>query len=202
MRTFIVAAKRTPFGAFGGKLAKFTATQLGAHASRAALQSLPAATKIDSVIFGNVLQTSTCAPYLARHVALRAGLPHSVPAITINRLCGSGFQTVISAIHEISANDAKIVLTGGAESMSQAPYAVRDVRWGTKYGSDIKMEDTLAATLIDQYPGSNEPTPMGITGEKLGEMYGITRQMCDEYALASQMRHKAGKLSICNGCSE
>src|SRR4051794_18911744 len=94
-QVFIVAAKRTPFGAFGGKLRDFTATELGAFAAKAALGTLPSTTPIDSVIFGNVCQTSNDAAYLARHVGLRAGLPIDVPALTVNRLCGSGFQSVI-----------------------------------------------------------------------------------------------------------
>ena len=107
---------------------------------------------MDQVIFGNVLQSSKCAPYLARHIGLRAGLPIAVPALTINRLCGSGFESLALGVKEILAGDAEIVLTGGTESMSQAPHVVRDVRFGVKYGFEPKMEDSLAQTLIDQYP--------------------------------------------------
>ncbi|RKP26221.1 Thiolase, N-terminal domain-containing protein, partial [Syncephalis pseudoplumigaleata] len=178
--------KRTPFGAFGGKLRDLTATELGAHASKAALASLPAGTAVDSVIFGNVLQTSTDAPYLARHVGLRVGLPVEVPALTVNRLCGSGFQAAINAVHEIRLGEAEVVLTGGTESMSQAPYALRGARWGTRYGVDQKLEDTLAASLVDRYPTE---CPMGVTAENLGGKYGITRQECDQYALESQQRY-------------
>lgn len=114
-----------------------------------------------------------------------AGLPVKTPALTINRLCGSGFQSVINAAQEILTGEAEIVLAGGTESMSQAPYALRGVRTGTRYGVDLKLEDTLANALVDSYPTK---TPMGITAENLGKQYGITRQDCDEYALLSQQR--------------
>ncbi|KAI9219042.1 Thiolase, N-terminal domain-containing protein [Blastocladiella britannica] len=189
---FIVAAKRTPFGAFGGKLKHLTANELGGLASKAALADLPADTKVDSVIFGNVSQTSNDAAYLARHVGHRAGLPVETPALTINRLCGSGFQAVINAAHEIIAGESHVVLTGGSESMSQAPYALRDLRWGTRYGVDLKGEDTLAAALVDRYP---TVTPMGITAENLAKQYNISRKDCDEYAMQSQQRWAAAQAS-------
>ncbi|KAJ1921572.1 hypothetical protein H4219_000610 [Mycoemilia scoparia] len=198
-QAFIVAAKRTPFGAFGGKLKGLTANELGGIAAKAALNELPTSfvekathasstgsPAISSVIFGNVAQTSKDAPYLARHVGHRAGLPVTTNALTINRLCGSGFQSIINAVHEIKAGDSKVVLTGGSESMSQAPYVLRDVRWGTRFGPDyLKMEDSLACALTDQYPN---PIGMGMTAEKLGSQYGITREQCDEFALKSQQR--------------
>ncbi|KAJ1924975.1 3-ketoacyl-CoA thiolase, mitochondrial [Tieghemiomyces parasiticus] len=187
-QAFIVAAKRTPFGAFGGKLKSFTANELGGMAGKAALAQLPANVPVDSVIFGNVAQTSADAAYLARHVGHRSGLPITVPALTVNRLCGSGFQAIINAVHEIRLGEAEVVLTGGSESMSQAPYALRDVRWGTRYGLDLKLEDTLAAALVDRYP---TPTPMGITAENLGKQYGITREDCDAYAAQTQQRWAA-----------
>lgn len=150
---------------------------------------MPKDVPIDSVIFGNVCQTDNSAAYLARHVSHRAGLPIHVPALTINRLCGSGFQSVISAVQEIRVGDSNIVLTGGAENMSKSPYTLSDVRWGTRYGVDLKLEDSLAATLVDQYPTK---TPMGITAENLGEKYNITREQADEYAFSSQKRWAAG----------
>ncbi|KAJ3184576.1 3-ketoacyl-CoA thiolase, mitochondrial [Geranomyces variabilis] len=190
---FIVAAKRTPFGAFGGKLANFSATELGGLASVAAIKELPGGVNVDSVIYGNVLQTSGDAAYLARHVGHRAKVPIESPALTINRLCGSGFQSVINGAQEILLNEAEVVLTGGTESMSQAPYAVRNIRSGTRYGIDVKMEDTLAHALTDSYP---ERVPMGITGENLAKMYKVTREDCDEFAMQSQQRwakaHEAG----------
>ncbi|KAJ3040956.1 3-ketoacyl-CoA thiolase, mitochondrial, partial [Rhizophlyctis rosea] len=174
-----------PFGAFGGKLAKLSATELGGIASVAAIKSLPKDTKIDSVIYGNVLQTSGDAAYLARHVGHRAGLPIEAPALTINRLCGSGFQAVINGAQEILLGEAEVVLTGGTENMSQAPYALRGIRSGTRYGQDLKLEDTLAHGLVDTYP---QKIPMGITAENLGKQYGITREDCDKHALLTQKR--------------
>ncbi|KAJ1646534.1 3-ketoacyl-CoA thiolase, mitochondrial [Coemansia asiatica] len=194
-QSFIVAAKRTPFGTFGGKLKDLTANELGGIAAKAAVSSLPANVQThlktstsprQSVIFGNVLQTSTDAPYLARHVGHRAGLPVTTPANTVNRLCTSGFQSIICAVQEIKANDSDIVVTGGSESMSQAPYILRNVRWGTKFGPEyLKMEDSLMAALSDRYP---ELVPMAITAERLAEKYGITREECDQFALESQSR--------------
>jgi len=187
---YIVAAKRTPFGAFGGKLKDISASELGGIASTAAVEQLPKDTPIDSVIYGNVIQTSADAAYLARHVGHRAKLPLHVPANTINRLCGSGFQSVINGAQEILLGEANVVLTGGTENMSQAPYAVRNIRWGTRYGTDLKMEDTLANGLIDTFPNK---IPMAITGENLGEKYKIDRKTCDEYALSSQQRYGAAQ---------
>ena len=184
-QVYIVAAKRTPFGTFGGKLKDLTATELGALASQAALKQLPAGTPINSVVFGNVLQSSVDAPYLSRHVALRCNLPITTPAVTINRLCGSGFQAAINGMQEIQLGQAEIVLTGGTENMSQAPFAARNIRWGLKYGVEPKLEDTLLGALTDRYP--NE-TPMAITAENLGAKYGITREACDKHALQTQQR--------------
>ncbi|KAG0284207.1 3-ketoacyl-CoA thiolase, mitochondrial [Linnemannia gamsii] len=194
---FIVAAKRTPFGAFGGKLKDYTASELGAFASKAALADVGKNVPIDSVIVGNVAHTDAAGPYLARHVGLRTGLDITVPALTVNRLCGSGFQSIINAAHEIIAGDANIVLTGGAESMSLAPYALRGIRFGgTRFGVDLKLEDTLAAALVDRFP---KETPMGITAENLAQQHNISRQDCDEYALLSQQRwaaaNKAGRFN-------
>ncbi|KAJ2776873.1 hypothetical protein H4R18_005440 [Coemansia javaensis] len=197
-QSFIIAAKRTPFGAFGGKLKDLTANELGGLAARAAIESLPegarahlasSASPRQTVIFGNVLQSSADAPYLARHVGHRAGLPVTTPAVTVNRLCTSGFQAIINAVQEIKADDADFVVTGGAESMSQAPYVLRNVRWGTKFGPEyLKMEDTLVAALTDRYP---EAVPMAITAERLADKYGVTRDDCDRYALESQQRWAA-----------
>ncbi|KAJ2082936.1 3-ketoacyl-CoA thiolase, mitochondrial [Coemansia sp. RSA 988] len=194
-QSFIIAAKRTPFGAFGGKLKDWTANELGGIAAKSAIASLPvnmqehltkSASPRQSVIFGNVLQSSTDAPYLARHVGHRAGLPITTPAVTVNRLCTSGFQSIIAGAQEIKAGDSDIIITGGSENMSQAPYALRNVRWGTKLGPDyLKMEDTLMAALTDRYP---EVVPMAITAERLAEKYNVTREECDQFSLQSQQR--------------
>lgn len=183
---FIVGSKRTAFGSFGGKLSNLTATQLGGHAAKAALAQLPSNTPVSSTVFGVVAHSDSTAPYTARHVGHYAGLPISVPALTINRLCGSGFQAVINAVQEIKTGESDVVLTGGTENMSLSPYTLHGVRFGnTRYGVDLKLVDSLAISLVDQVP---VPTPMGITAENLAEKYGITRQQCDEFALQSQKR--------------
>ncbi|GAA5859959.1 hypothetical protein JCM8547_003033 [Rhodosporidiobolus lusitaniae] len=188
MSVYIAAAKRTPFGAFGGSTRSLTASQLGGAASKAALAQLPEGVKVDSVHFGQVLYSDPSAAYLARHVGHLAGLPVDVPALTTNRLCGSGFQTIINAAQEIKLGEADVVLTGGAENMSLSPYTLSGAsRFGTKYGIDLKLEDSLAQALTDRVPN---PTPMGITAENLANKYGITREQCDEYALQSQKRWK------------
>lgn len=187
---FIVAAKRTPFGTFGGVLKDHTATDLGGIAAKAALAAGNVAPDaVDSVIFGNVAQTATDAIYLSRHIGLRVGIPIPVPALTVNRLCGSGFQSVVNGCQEIALRESEIVLCGGAESMSQSPYAVRNIRFGTKLGVDLKMEDTLWAGLTD----SMIKTPMAITAENLAEKYGISRQECDNFGFQSQQRWKAAQ---------
>lgn len=180
---YIVAAKRTPFGTFGGKLRDVSATQMAAHACRATLTAANVApTEISSVNVGNVIQSSADAAYLSRHVGLMCGTPQSVPALTINRLCGSGFETIVQGWREILLGDSEIVLTAGVESMSQAPYSVRNVRWGTKLGQDLKLEDTLWAGLSDSYV----KLPMALTAENLAEQHSITRLQCDELAIRSQ----------------
>lgn len=189
---YIVASKRTPFGAFGGKLSKINPSHLGGLASRAALDQLPKGieSEIKQTIFGNVHAADNAAAYLARHVGHHAGLPVTVPALTVNRLCGSGFQSVINAIQDIHMGDGDLILTGGTENMSMAPYTLSGVRFGGgKYGVDLKLVDSLAAALTDMFP---KPTPMGVTAENLAAKYGITRQQCDDFALQSQQRFAKG----------
>ncbi|XP_015915604.1 3-ketoacyl-CoA thiolase, mitochondrial [Parasteatoda tepidariorum] len=185
---FIIGAKRTPFGTFGGKLRDLTATRLGAIASRAALENAGIKPdEVNSVTFGTVLQASSRdGPYISRHVALSAGVPESVPCLTVNRLCGSGFQSIITGSQEICLREAEVVLAGGAENMSQAPYAVRDIRFGTKFGTDYKLEDTLWSSVYDTYVDM----PMAITAENLATKYKISREECDKFALLSQNRWK------------
>lgn len=185
---YIVAAKRTPFGTYGGKLMKFSATELQAHATRAAIQSINLSPElINSVIVGNVFQATSDGAYIARHAALKAGIPVPVPALTVNRLCGSGFQSVVCGTQDISVGDSQIVMTGGAENMSLAPYAVRNIRFGVKLGTDIVMEDTLWHGLTDEHC----KTPMGMTAENLADKYQITRLQCDQFSLKSQQNWKA-----------
>ncbi|KAI3620715.1 hypothetical protein CBS9595_002682 [Malassezia furfur] len=183
---FIVGSKRTAFGSFGGKLSQLNAAQLGGHAAKAALAQVNADTPISSTIFGVVTQSDSTTPYLSRHVGHHAGLPITVPALTVNRLCGSGFQAAINAFQEIKSGDAEVVLTGGTENMSMSPYTLHGVRFGnTRYGMDLKLVDSLASALVDQVP---VPTPMGVTAENLAVKYGITREQCDQFALQSQQR--------------
>jgi len=179
---------RTGFGSFGGALKDFSATELGGIAARAALQKAgiePGA--IDHVIVGNAMQTSADAAYIARHVGLRAGCPIETPALTVNRLCGSGFEAIVQAAHLIRLGEARVVLAAGAESMSQAPHVARGLRWGVKLGATPALEDSLWQGLTDQYCGC----PMGITAENLATKFGISRAEVDAYALRSQQAAKA-----------
>ncbi|HEY8431095.1 MAG TPA: thiolase family protein, partial [Sandaracinaceae bacterium] len=146
---------------------------------------------IDQVIVGNVQQTSTDAIYCARHVGLKCGVPIEVPALTVNRLCGSGFQAVVSAAEQILLGEAKAVLAGGTENMSQAPHSVWGLREGAKFGKPPALVDTLWAALTDSYCN----TPMAITAENLAGDYGITREQCDAFALKSQQRWAAAQES-------
>src|SRR5437016_4885655 len=178
----IVSGARTPFGRYCGKLKDFTAQELGAIAAKCAIQRAglePA--EFDHAVFGNAQQTSGDALYGARHVALRAGLPIETPALTVNRLCGSGMQAIVSAAHMVQVGEANVVLAGGMESMSQAPHVIRGARWGFGLGEG-KLEDSLMVALLDTYCGLY----MANTAELYGEEQGITRQMQDEFALRSQ----------------
>lgn len=184
-----LSARRTAFGSFGGTLKGMTATDLGVHAARAALDSAGVAPdRIDHVVFGNALQTSSDAIYLARHVGLRSGVPVEVPALTLNRLCGSGFQAIVSGAHEILLGDADVVLCGGAESMSQAPHVLRGARWGELRLGEAGgfLEDLLWQALTDTQCNLS----MAQTAEKLADRYGVTREEADEVAFQSQQRAK------------
>ncbi|MSP59042.1 MAG: acetyl-CoA C-acetyltransferase [Myxococcales bacterium] len=180
---WFVGAKRTAFGAFGGALKDHTATDLAVIASQAALAQAGAkAEDVDEVIFGNVQQTSADAIYLARHVGLRAGVPIAAPALTVNRLCGSGFQAVVSAAQQILLGEAEVVLAGGTEAMSMAPHVVRGARFGLAFGKPNALGDTLWDALTDSYTGM----PMAITAENLAVQYELSRGDIDAYALRSQ----------------
>lgn len=171
---FIIAAKRTPFGAFGGSLKNLSATELGVVTSRAALANIDPSL-VDQVFFGNVIQSSSDAAYLARHVALYSGCKIETPAVTVNRLCGSGFETVLQGSNAIRLGQAHVVLTGGTENMSNAPFQVDGTaaRWGVALGTGLKMKDALWDGLTDSYC----ETPMGMTAENLAAKYNITRQV-------------------------
>ena len=182
-----LAAKRTAFGTFGGTLKDQTATDLAVHAAKAALeQSGVAPDDVGHVIVGNVLQTSADALYLARHVGLRAGLPQRVPAVTVNRLCGSGFEAIVQGAHHLLLGESEVVLVGGTESMSQAPHVIRGARWGIPLGQGA-LEDSLWAALTDSYTGM----PMALTAEKLAVEYAISQDEVDEYSVLSQKRWAA-----------
>lgn len=179
----IVAGARTPFGNFGGALAHLSATDLAVIAAEGVLaRSGVPKERIDDIIFGNVMQTSADAIYLARHVGLRAGIPVGVPALTLNRLCGSGLQAILTAANSLRLGQSTYALAGGTESMSQAPHVVRGARKGFPLGAGVKFEDTLWEALTDSY----NHMPMAITAENLAERYAISREACDEFALRSQ----------------
>jgi acetyl-CoA acyltransferase 2 len=185
---FIIGGARTPMTDYVGALKDLSAIELGAVASRAALERTgvdPGA--IDHVVFGNVQQSSVDAHYGARHVGLRAGLPIEVPALTVNRLCGSGVQAVVNGAQYIQLDDAGVVLAGGMENMSQVPHVIRGLRSGLKLGQG-KLEDWLWEGLNDPYAGCS----MAMTAENCAEKYGITRADSDAYALRSQqLAHEA-----------
>jgi acetyl-CoA acetyltransferase family protein len=178
----IVSGARTPMGRYCGKLKDFTAQELGAVAAKGAIERSGIDPKeFDHVVFGNAQQTSGDALYGARHVGLRAGLPIETPALTVNRLCGSGMQAIVSAAQMIQTDEAKMALAGGMEAMSLAPFVIRG-RDGFTLAPGGKLEDSLMVALLDSYCGLY----MANTAELYGEQQGITRQMQDEFALRSQ----------------
>ncbi len=190
----IVSGARTPFGRYCGKIKDYTAQELGAVAAKAAMERAGVDPKdFDHAVFGNAQQTSGDALYGARHAALRAGLPIEAPALTVNRLCGSGMQAIVSAAQMIQTEEAKVVLAGGMESMSQAPFSIRG-RDGFTLAPGGKLEDSLMVALLDSYCGLY----MANTAELYGEQQGITRQSQDEFALRSQQKtdeaYKAGRI--------
>ncbi|MGH9556609.1 MAG: acetyl-CoA C-acetyltransferase [Terriglobales bacterium] len=188
----IVSGARTPMGRYGGKLRDFTAQELGAVAGKEAIARSGLDPKeFDHCVMGNAQQTSGDALYGARHVALLAGLPIETPALTVNRLCGSGVQAIVNAAQMIQLGEAKTVLAGGMESMSQAPHVIRGARWGLGFGEG-KMEDSLAVALLDSYCGLQ----MAETAELLGSQNGISREQQDEFALRSQQLADAA----CKAC--
>jgi acetyl-CoA acetyltransferase family protein len=183
----IVGGARTPMTDYVGALKDLSAIELGAIASRGAFEKYGIRPEsIDHAVFGNVLQTSADAIYGARHIALKAGVPVDVPALTVNRLCGSGIQAAVSGAQMIQLGEASLVLTGGVESMSQAPHVIRGLRAGLKLGQG-KLEDSLWEALVDTYCGC----PMAITAENCAAKYGIGREAQDAYALRSQQRADA-----------
>jgi acetyl-CoA acyltransferase 2 len=186
---WFLSGKRTAFGTFGGALKDLTATDLGVESAKAAIaQSKVSADEIQHVVYGNVIQTSADAIYLPRHIGLRAGVGISVPALGVNRLCGSGFQAFVTAAELILTGQAQVVLAGGSESMSQAPHIIRGARWGLPLGKG-NLEDSLWSALTDSYCGC----PMAITAENLAAKYQISQDQVDEYSLGSQKRFAAAQ---------
>ena len=179
---YILGGARTPMAEYAGKLKDISALDLGATAARAAMERTGVKPEsIDHVVFGNVLQTSSDAVYGARHVGLKAGLPIEVPALTVNRLCGSGIQAAISGGQLIQLGEADVVLTGGMESMSQAPHVIRGLRSGLRLGQG-QLEDTLWSALLDTHCGCT----MAGTAENCAAKYSISREEQDRYAIRSQ----------------
>jgi acetyl-CoA acetyltransferase family protein len=185
-----LSAKRTGMGTFGGALKDFSATDLGVFAAKGALEKAGVpAEDVGHVVFGNALQTSADAIYLARHIGLRAGLGIDTPAITLNRLCGSGFQAIVTGAQEILLGECEVALCGGTESMSQAPHVIRGARWGDqRLGPSGKFyEDLLWEALTDPFAGCS----MAMTAENLADAHGIRREDVDAFAILSQQRAKA-----------
>ena len=179
---YILGGARTPMADYAGKLKDISALELGAIAARAAMERTRVGPEmVDHVVFGNVLQTSSDAVYGARHVGLKAGVPVEVPALTVNRLCGSGIQAAISGGQMIQLGEAEIVLTGGTESMSQAPHVIRGLRSGLRLGQG-QLEDTLWSALLDTHCGCT----MAGTAENCAAKYGVSREEQDRYAIRSQ----------------
>src|SRR6185369_1861028 len=183
---FILGGKRTPMGEYVGVLKDISAIDLGAIAARGALEATRVnPDEIDHTVIGNALQTSGDAIYGARHVALKAGVPFDRPALTVNRLCGSGIQSIVSGAQMIQLGEARTCLVGGMESMSQAPHVIRGARTGFGLGQG-KLEDSLMVALLDTYCN----TPMAGTAENLARKFEIGRDAQDEYALRSQQAAK------------
>ncbi len=182
---YLIDGARTAFGGFGGAFVNTNATELGAATAIEALKrSNVKAEDINHVFYGNVIQSSVNAAYIARHIGLKAGVPKEVPALTLNRLCGSGAQAVVAAAQHILLGEADLVLAGGAENMSMSPYANFDQRFSKSKMGNLQFEDMLTATLTDQYTGSG----MGMTAEKLAEQYKISREEQDAFSVESNQR--------------
>ena len=187
MNLVLLDGARTPMAEFGGSFSRMSALELGAHAAREAIsRSGVEAEEIDATFVGNALQTSRDAIYGARHVALKAGVPIERPALTVNRLCGSGIQSIISGAHSVLSGESTICLVGGMENMSQAPHCIWGAREGFRLGQG-KLEDLLMASLYDPFCGCY----MAQTSNNLARDYEISRGEQDEFALMSQQRAAA-----------
>ena len=180
---YIIDGARTPVGTLQGSLSDVSAIELGVIVAKAAIErSAVDPQLIDFVVIGNVIQSSKDAAYLPRHVALKAGVPVDIPALGVNRLCGSGLQAIVSAAQALKLGEGQIALAGGTENMTQSPHVLRGARSGYKFGQSTQLEDSLWEALIDTYTGCG----MAITAENLAEKYELTREAVDAYALRSQ----------------
>lgn len=183
-----LSGKRTPFGANGGTLRDVPTTDLAVAASVAAIeQSGVRPDQIDHTIFGSLLLTTPETIYIPRHVGLKSGIPIEKPALGLNRLCGTGFQVIVEAFHQMLAEETQVALVGGVENMSAAPYILRGARWGIRMGNQV-LGDSLTEGLSDTYAN----VPMAITAENLAVKYGITREQNDAFSLRSQQRYAQG----------
>ena len=183
----IVSAVRTPIGSFGGSLKDVTAVKLGAFAAKGALDRANVKPEmVEEVIFGNILQTGI-GQNLARQVSIAIGVPIEVPSMTINKVCGSGLKAVQLAAQAIMCNEADIILAGGAENMSLAPYIVPNARWGLRMGNGVIVDTMVADGLTDVFNNYH----MGITAENIAEQWKITRHEQDEFAVKSQNKAEA-----------
>jgi len=185
----ITSAARTAVGSYGKSLKDVKPTELGAIASRAALErSGISGDDVDHVVFGNVIHTQPADMYMARVVGIESGVPKETPAYTVNRLCGTGVQAIVSATQAIQADEAKVALAGGAESMSRGPYWMPNARWGARMG-DSDLVDPVMGGLTDPF----HEVLMGVTAENLAEKYSISREDQDAFAVESHRRAKEAR---------
>ena len=186
----IVGAARTPVGAFGGSLANVSAVDLGVVAAKEAIKRANiSADMIDEVLVGNILSAGL-GQNVARQVAIHAGIPETTPAMAINKLCGSGLRTVIMGAQFIALGDADVILAGGIESMSNAPYLLPNYRFGQKMGNAEAVDSMTYDALTDVFNQYH----MGVTAENIAEQWGISREKQDEFALESQMKAEKAQL--------
>ncbi|WP_440603428.1 acetyl-CoA C-acetyltransferase [Bacillus sp. GB_SG_008] len=189
MATYIVDGARTAFGTFGGALKDVTDIDLGVAVTEEALKrSGIQASNVDEIIFGNIIHTNSDSAYLARHIGLKSGMAESSSALTLNRLCGSGMQSIVSAAQSIASGDAKVVVAGGTENMSLSPHVLRGTRFGSPNKAP-KVDDMLWETLTDNYVGCG----MGMTAENLAEKYSISREEQDQFSVESQEKAIAAR---------
>ena len=187
---YIVEGARTAFTSFGGSFANVDAVELGtATAIEALKRANVSAEHVEHVIYGGVITTGVNSAYLARHIGLKAGVPQEVPALTLNRLCGSGMQSIVTAAQHILLGEADVILAGGAENMSQSPYSTFTQRFNAPKLGNLQFIDMLQATLTDKYTGEG----MGMTAEKLANIHSISRGEQDEFAIVSHERAAAAR---------